>query len=90
MFLNQIYNFIFMSYKNTDTMVLILMSKMLLPLLFLYKLKIGQPGWLSGLAPPSAQGMILESGDRVPHRAPCMESASPTACASASLFLMNK
>ena len=41
---------------------------------------------------PSAQGMILESRDRVPHRAPCVESASPSACVSASLSvsLMNK
>ena len=41
----------------------------------------------------SAQGMILESWDRVPHRAPCMEPASPSAYVSASLSplsLMNK
>ena len=54
----------------------------------------GQPRWLSGLAPPSAQGVILETRDRVPRRAPCMEPASPSACVSASLslsvFLMNK
>ena len=36
---------------------------------------------------PLAQGMILESWDRVPHRAPCMEPASPSACVSASLSL---
>ena len=24
---------------------------------------LGQPGWLSGLAPPLAQGVILETGD---------------------------
>ena len=36
----------------------------------------GQPGWLSGLALPSAQGMILETRDRVPCQAPCMEPAS--------------
>ena len=47
----------------------------------------GQPGWLSGLVPPSAQGVILETPDRVPHRAPCMEPASPSACVSASLFV---
>ena len=47
----------------------------------------GQPRWLSGLAPPSAQGMILETQDRVPRRAPCMEPASPSACVSASLSL---
>ena len=41
---------------------------------------------------PLAQGMILESQDRVPHRASCMEPASPSACVSASLSvsLMNK
>ena len=36
---------------------------------------------------PSAQGMILGSRNRVPHRAPCMEPASPSACVSASLSL---
>ena len=36
---------------------------------------------------PSAQGMILESQDRVPYQAPCMEPASPSACVSASLSL---
>ena len=46
---------------------------------------MGQPGWLSGLALPSAQGEILETRDRVPRRAPCMEPASPSACVSASL-----
>ena len=34
---------------------------------------------------PSAQGVILGSRDRVPHRAPCMGPASPSACVSASL-----
>ena len=34
-----------------------------------------------------AQGMILEYWDRVPHQAPCMESASPSTCVSASLSL---
>ena len=36
---------------------------------------------------PSAQGMILESWDRVPHQASCMEPASPSAYISASLSL---
>ena len=51
-------------------------------------LELGRPGWLSGLAPPSAQGLILETLDPVPCRAPSLEHASP----SASLFvsLMNK
>ena len=47
----------------------------------------GQPGWLSGLALPLAWGMILGTRDRVPRRAPSMESASPSACVSASLSL---
>ena len=54
------------------------------------KWNIGQPWWLSSLAPPSGKGAILETQDRVPHRAPCMEPASPSACVSASLSLMNK
>ena len=33
---------------------------------------VGQPWWRSGLAPPAAQGMILETLDRVPCRAPCI------------------
>uniref|UniRef100_A0A8C0KH11 Uncharacterized protein n=1 Tax=Canis lupus dingo TaxID=286419 RepID=A0A8C0KH11_CANLU len=47
----------------------------------------GQPGWIRGLAPPSAQGVILGTRDQVPHRAPCMEPASPSASVSASLPL---
>ena len=53
----------------------------------------GQPWWHGGLAPPAAQGMILESRDRFPRQALCMEPASPSACVSASLSLcisMNK
>ena len=34
---------------------------------------------------PSARGVILESWDRVPRRAPGMEPASPSPCVSASL-----
>ena len=34
---------------------------------------------------PSAQGVILESQDRVPYWAPCMEPASSSDCVSASL-----
>ena len=30
----------------------------------------GQPRWPSGLAPPLAQGVILETWDQVPRRAP--------------------
>ncbi|CAD7691110.1 unnamed protein product [Nyctereutes procyonoides] len=48
----------------------------------------GQPGWLSGLAPPAAQGVILETRDRVPCGAPCMEPAS--LCLFLSLSVMNK
>ena len=50
-------------------------------------LEVGQPGWLSGLALPSAQGVILETLDRVPCQALCVEPASPSACISASLSL---
>ena len=41
---------------------------------------------------PLAQGMIPGSWDGVPHQAPCMEPASPSAYVSASLSvsLMNK
>ena len=47
----------------------------------------GQPGWLSGLAPPSAQGVIPGLQDRVPRQDPCVEPASLSACVSASLCL---
>ena len=59
--------------------------------MFFKYLIVGSPG-VSGLAPPSAQGVILETQDRVPCQAPCMEPASPSVCASASLCvsLMNK
>ena len=36
---------------------------------------------------PLAQGVILETQDRVPHWAPCMEPASFSACVSAPLPL---
>ena len=55
---------------------------------------MGQPGWVNGLVPPSAQGLILETLDQVLHQAPCVEPASPSACVFASLSLclslMNK
>ena len=51
------------------------------------KKKAGQPQWRSSLAPPAAQGMILETLDRVPRQALCMMPASPSACVSASLCL---
>ena len=46
---------------------------------------MGSLGRLSGLALPSARGVILESWDRVPRQAPCMEPAFPSPCVSASL-----
>ena len=49
---------------------------------------MGQPWWLSSLAPPSAHGVILETRDGVPLWASCMEPASPSA--SLSVSLMNK
>ena len=36
---------------------------------------------------PLAQGAILETRDRIPRQAPCMEPASPSACVSAPLSL---
>ena len=36
------------------------------------------PWGLSGEHLPSAQGVTLESGDRVSRRAPCLEPASPS------------
>ena len=41
---------------------------------------------------PSAQGVILEFPDQVPHGAPCVGPASTSACVSATLcvYLMNK
>ena len=52
----------------------------------------GMPGGSAVECLPSAQGVILESQDQFPLRAPCMEPASPSACVSASLSvsLMNK
>ena len=41
--------------------------------------------WFKGH--PLAQGVILETRDQVPHQAPCMEPASPSACVSASMCL---
>ena len=38
----------------------------------------------------SAQGMILESQDRVPRQAPCMERTSPSAYVSASLSVSHE
>ena len=52
------------------------------------------PRWLSNLAPAFGPGRGPEVWDRVPHQAPCMERASPSACVSASFSLcqswMNK
>ena len=53
-------------------------------------LKGNSEGHLGGSAVeclPLAQGVILGSWDRVPHRASCMEPASPSAYVSASLSL---
>ena len=50
----------------------------------------GQPGWLSGLAPPSAWGVILETRDRVPHRAPCMGRLLPLPVYTLPLSVLTK
>ena len=47
----------------------------------------GSPGGSAVWCLPLAQGVILESQDRVPRQAPCMEPAFPSACVSASLSL---
>ena len=50
--------------------------------------KSGKRGSLGGSAVwrlPLAHGVILETLDRVPRQALCMEPASPSACVSASL-----
>ena len=56
-------------------------------------LKFQHEGLLGGSAVerlPSAQGVILETQDRVPHQAPCMEPASPSACVSAYLCVSHE
>ena len=65
----------------------VLRGRFIAILVNLKKKQRGQPGWFSGLASPSAQGVILENRDQIPCRAPCMEPASPSACVSASLSL---
>ena len=63
--------------------------------LLVNKLLVGLLGLLSSIIlggsvlerMPSAQGMIPGSWDQVPHQAPCMGPASPSACVSASLSL---
>ena len=58
--------------------------------MILFKIVIeGKPGWLSGLVSPSAQGLILETQDRVPCQAPCMKPASPSAFVSVSVSLLS-
>ena len=45
-------------------------------------------GCLGGsVVEPLAQDVIPGSWDRIPHPAPCMDPASPSACVSASLCL---
>ena len=45
----------------------------------------GSPGGSVVQCLPSAQGVILETWDQVPHQAPCMDPASPSAYVSVSL-----
>ena len=44
----------------------------------------------SGLEPPSAQGVILETQDQVPHRVPCMEPTFPSVSLPLSLCLSHE
>ena len=48
---------------------------------------LGRPGGSMVEHLPLAGDVIPESWDWVPHRAPCMEPASPSVCVSASLSL---
>ena len=50
----------------------------------------GRPGGSAVKHLPSAQVVIPGSWDRILHRAPCMELASPSAYVSSSLCLVNK
>ena len=45
----------------------------------------GTPGWLSSWAPAFGSGRDPGIRNRVPHRAPSEEPASPSTCVSASL-----
>ena len=63
-------------------------ASFLFPLLVLLLLSLCKNSWGAqrlSLCLPLAQGVTPGSWDRVPHRAPCMESASPSACVCASL-----
>ena len=65
-----------------------LLNTHILPDTFLLLIRVegGHPGGPVVELLPSAQGMILESRDQLPHQAPCMEPASaPSAYVSASL-----
>ena len=75
----------YMYYMKVCTMPILLMSRM--------KFKEVRQGHLGGSAIehlPLAQGVILESQDRVPHQAPCMRPASLSACVSASLCVSHE
>ena len=50
----------------------------------------GQPRWLSSLALPAAQGVILETRDQVPQQASCGEPASPSVSLPLSLLSLNE
>ena len=52
--------------------------------------QVGIPGCLSGLVPAFGSGHNMESQDRVPHRAPRTEPASPSVCVSASLYVYHE
>ena len=43
-------------------------------------LKSGMPGWLSSWASAFCSGPDPGSGERIPHQAPCEETASPMLC----------
>ena len=85
-------------YTNVVRQVRVYMSSMFSSQLVCRFENFQNKGSLGGSAVyrlPLAQGVILESQDRIPHQAPCMKPASPSACVSALLpclhvSLMNK
>ena len=86
--------FVIISKSPMNVNIQVFVSKHVFTSIWLIFRNGGQPGWLSGLAPPSVQVVTPRSWDRVPRWAPCMEPASPSACVSDSLSvsvsLMNK
>ena len=65
-------------------------SKVLIFVNLFKKYKLWDAWVAQGLSLPSAQVIIPESWNRVPHWAPCREPASPSACVTASLSVSHE